>query len=193
VPPAKTNSIPIDFSALVGFFYDPPRLLGEFRRCAGAGEVPQPQRSLLNHHAHMTVTVEAHHRCAVDVHVERTRYGEVSGDAHGPKRSWYAREITLHRITDRRPVQYGIVRLYQDLLAPDVWEEIRSEQAPLGRVLIEHNVLREVQLCGLWQITAGKPLANLLWQTSGSLLYGRTALIYCDRQPAIELIEIVVP
>lgn len=148
----------------------------------------------------MTVTVEAHHRCAVDVHVERTRYGEISGNElgrkrskNGPNRSWYAREITLHRITDRRPVQYGIVRLYQDLLAPDVWEEIRSEQTPLGRVLIEHNVLREVQLCGLWQITAGKPLANLLWQTSGSLLYGRTALIYCDRQPAIELIEIVVP
>ena len=131
------------------------------------------------------------------MHVERTRYGTDDGtelaEAAAERADWYAREITLHRQSDQAPVQYGIVRLNIPSLASDVWQEIRSRKIPLGRVLISHNVLREVELCGLWEVVAGPELARLLGMEVGQVTYGRTARIFCDYLPAIELLEIVSP
>ncbi len=154
--------------------------LGTFEAIDNA---PEPYNSLLNHHKHMTVTVEAHYGQSVDVVVHRTARNGV----------WYSREITLVTSTSRRIVQYGIVRIKTDDLEPQVWKEIESEQTPLGRVLIEHDVLREVQLCQLWKVRCGQCLATMLHQTIGTTAYGRTALIYCDGEPAIELLEILTP
>jgi chorismate-pyruvate lyase len=187
----------VELSELVGLFYEDAARssLGEFHAIEDAARIPQPQRELLNHESHMTVTVEAFHQGPVDVRVHRTRFGIDPGDNfRGPeidRARWYAREITLHRHRDGVPVQYGIVRLNIALLAPAVWQEIRSQRIPLGRVLIEHRVLREVELCGLWQITAGPALADQLSLQPGACVYGRTARIHCDSQPAIELLEIV--
>ena len=107
--------------------------------------------------------------------------------------NWYSREITLQTHDTKRVVQYGIVLLNVDSLEPVVWQRIERQEVPLGRVLIEHNVLREVQLCELWRVKAGPNLANLLGIEQGTTLFGRTALIYCDGEPAIELLEIVSP
>jgi hypothetical protein len=79
------------------------------------------------------------------------------------------------------------------MLDVGVWKQIESQSTPLGRVLIENNVLREVQMCALWRVSAGASLANLMQVETGEQVYGRTALIYCDRAPAIELLEIVSP
>ncbi len=173
----------IDINELLDEFYDQPvghSQLGEF---VSVPHVPPPYDELLDHHAHMTVTVESHYGQSVDVRVHRNHR---NGD-------WYAREITLVTSESRRIVQYGIVRLDTTTLAPDVWKEIESQKIPLGRVLIEHNVLREVQLCGLWQVKAGPSLAGLMHLRVGDVLFGRTALIYCDGAPAIELLEVVAP
>jgi hypothetical protein len=64
---------------------------------------------------------------------------------------------------------------------------------PRGRVLNDNDVLREVQMCGLWRVQAGPSLAAMMHLRVGEILYGRTALIYCHGAPAIELLEIVAP
>lgn len=192
---------------MITLFYPDPGELGDFQACVEAEKVPEPHRRLLDHEEHMTVTVEAFHRSPVDVRVARTLYsrdysaattdGDVSAEDSendsAPGGNWYAREITLHRQSDGRAVQYGIVRLNIDLLDPIVWREIESQGTPLGRVLIRHHVLREVALCGLWRLEAGEPLARLLDMPLGGVTYGRTARIFCDYLPAIELLEIVAP
>jgi chorismate-pyruvate lyase len=173
----------IDIRDLLNEFYDEPighSQLGEFNPVE---RVPAPYDSLLDHHAHMTVTVESHYDEKVNVIVHRCQRSE----------AWYAREISLVTEHTGRIVQYGIVRLDTRALEDEVWKQIESQSAPLGRVLIEHNVLREVQLCGLWEVHAGESLAELMRLDVGGRVYGRTALIYCDRAPAIELLEIVSP
>lgn len=182
----------VDLMELIRLFYPNPDQLGRFAPCIDAATLPQPQRRLLDHEAHMTVTVEAFHHCPVDVRVARTLQGHSTSESTAGGR-WYAREITLHRQSDGAPVQYGIVRLNVDLLDPVVWQEIESRSAPLGRVLIRHHVLREVQLCGLWRVSAGEPLAGFFGCPPGTVTYGRTARIFCDYLPAIELLEIVAP
>jgi hypothetical protein len=90
-------------------------------------------------------------------------------------------------------VLFGIVRLAVALLDPDVRQEIESQRTPLGRVLIEHNVMRNVRLLSLWQIEPGEDLCGLFQIAQSQVCYGRTALIYCDGVPAVELLEILPP
>lgn len=172
---------------LLSEFYDAGESFAELARCESTTDLPQPYDSLLNHNAHMTVTVESHHGDKVDVVVHRHHR---STDENGDR---YVREITLQTQGRQKVVQYGIVRLNVDALAPEVWQKIESREIPLGRVLIEHNVLREVQLCELWKLTAGPMLSQYLCVPPGQIVYGRTALIYCDGEPAIELLEVVTP
>ncbi|KAA5540193.1 hypothetical protein FYK55_21375 [Roseiconus nitratireducens] len=170
---------------LLGEFYDADSDFQSWGSCVSVRTLDPPYDALLNHHEHMTVTVESHHGEKVDVVVHRHhRRRDDAGD-------WYAREITLKTQQTGRVVQYGIVRLNVDSLDKEVWQEIESQRTPLGRVLIEHNVLREVQLCELWAIRAGASLAELLGCDVGETVFGRTALIYCNGVPAIELLEVV--
>lgn len=144
-------------------------------------EVPSPYDGLLNHNHHMTVTIEAFYDEKVNVSVHR----------HHQHESLYSREITLVTEQSKKIVQYGIVRLKKSLLAEPVWQRIESGEVPLGRVLIESDVLRDVKLQQLWGIKAGPCLAEKLHSVIGETFYGRTAIIYCDGKPAIELLEIV--
>ncbi|QDT59550.1 hypothetical protein SV7mr_20580 [Stieleria bergensis] len=175
----------VDIQLLLAEFYDAANQFSQLGKCEATDAPPEPYNKLLNHHAHMTVTVESHHQDSVDVVVHRHHRHQDQGH------DWYSREITLKTHRSGKVVQYGIVRLDVNTLAPQVWAEIESRQIPLGRVLIQHNVLREVQLCGLWKFSAGPQLATHLACQEGDTLFGRTALIYCDGEPAIELLEIV--
>jgi len=156
------------------------RQLAEFHPVS---ELPKSYDRLLNHQQHMTVTVESDCGEQVDLHVHRSQQ----------ENGWYAREITLVSAETRKVVQYGIVRLHISALDEAVWQQIESRKIPLGRALIEHNVLREVQLCGLWKVVVGPSLASLMHLRIGDQTYGRTALIHCDGTAAIELLEIVAP
>jgi hypothetical protein len=170
---------------LIGLFYSDVEQIGAFKQVP-AGMLPGYARTLLSHNEHMTVTVEEFHGCPVDVDVLEVN----------PSDDHYARKILLRRQTDRRVVQFGIVRLDFQYVSDDVRREIESRQTPLGKVLIQHNVLRQVQLVGLWKITPGEELRRLFGLRDPAWplhVYGRTALIYCDGEPAVELLEVVTP
>jgi chorismate-pyruvate lyase len=167
---------------LVSLFHNDPNILGSIELC-GASEVPQPFAELLVHEHHMTVTVEAFHSSLVDVEVVQFRN----------EGSTYAREILLRRQSDSRVVQYGIVELDRAKLSDEVRQRIESRETPLGRVLIEHDVLRQVELVALWKITASAYLAEALEVAAPTIVYGRSAVIHVSNEPAIRLLEIVVP
>jgi len=178
-PPTLPN-----LEELVGLFYSNVSQVGVFKQIP-AGVMPGYARTLLNHNEHMTVTMEEFHGAPVDVEVLDVQ----QSDSH------YARHILLHRQTDQKVVQFGIVRLDFRYVSDEVRREIESRQVPLGKVLIDHNVLRQVQLVALWKITPGSDLRRHFSMNDDSPLtvYGRTALIYCDGEPAVELLEIVAP
>lgn len=185
--PLRGRSLPADapdLPTLIGLFYDRPEPLGVFTSVE-IDAIPEPSRGLLVHEHHMTVTVEAFHNCPVDVVVLR----------RNATRTHYAREILLARARDKVRVQYGIMRVALDCLDSEVRDEIENESQPLGRILIQHNVLRSVELCGLWQVAPGPALRAHIPRQGISpqqdVIYGRTALIHCNSQPAIELLEIV--
>ena len=171
-----------DLQTLVALFYENGEQLGTFQEAEPADLTPTAAR-LLAHNAHMTVTVEQFHQSPVNVVVlERFR-----------ERDHYGRKILLRKQSDDKVVQFGIVRLNRRFLSEAVFKEIESEKTPLGRVLIKHDVMREVQLVALWKIAPGPDLIEYLELADDSPIFGRTALIYCNGEPGVELLEIVAP
>jgi chorismate-pyruvate lyase len=171
-----------DLRRLAELFYDSLADLGQFAQVQ-PDALPNVYRRLLAHDAHMTVTVEEYHQDSVDVRV----LGRVVTPTH------YARRILLMRHRDGRVVQFGIMRVNWAWLDPQVRTEIEQEDTPLGRILINHDVLRRIRLSAVWRVAPSVELRRLMELKTPQVTYGRTAIIECDHEPAIELLEIVTP
>jgi len=149
-----------------------------------AADVPEVPRRLLDHERHMTVTMEHHHGCLVDLRVVAER-----SDPVGTEPGRYAREILLTR-PDGTVVQHGIVRLDLAAVDAETAARIRRGAQPLGRILIEAGLLCEVHDVRLLRIVPGPHLAGLLGPDVAET-FGRVAEIVVGGRPAIELLEIV--
>jgi chorismate-pyruvate lyase len=147
-------------------------------------DVPEPYHRLLVHAHHMTVTVEEFYGSKVDARVlERRREGDI-----------YCRKILLALQSDGRVVQSGVVRIRLNYCSEPVRAAILEEKTPLGRILIEHDVLRRIEPTAYLRVEPGPVPASWFGPTGAERpTYGRLGYIFCDGQPAVELLEIVAP
>ena len=169
--------------SLYALFPLAPRELLPEHEIVSADEVPAPYRELLVHEHHMTVTVEKHHGGAVDVRILARRH---TGD-------FYARKILLALHGTGPVVQFGIMKINLRHCNQQVREEIIAGQTPLGRILIQHNVLRRIEPTAYLRVLPDPAMMKWFGLDAPKPTYGRLAFIHCDEQPAVELLEIVVP
>lgn len=140
--------------------------------------VPEPYHQLLVHDRHMTIAQENYHRCKIGVKVLQS----------GQKDDWYARQILLMPKGADRVVQGGVVRIHLYMLDPEVQAAILREDTPLGYVLINHEVLRRIEVTSFVRIES---LNDWPGFPVNSPTYGRLGILYCNHQPAIELFEVL--
>lgn len=171
-----------ELRALTELFPEGPPLFERVEHVPSAA-TPEPYKTMLVHDHHMTIAMEEYHHTTVDVRVLAARE---AGDL-------YVRKIALYKHGTEIPVQFGIVRFHFQYVTPEVRREIVAGQTPLGRVLILHNVLRHIDLGAILQFTAGPGLAEILKMPVGGVTYGRLATIFCNHQPAVDLLEISSP
>lgn len=148
-----------------------------------ASTTPEPYKKMLVHDSHMTVTMESYHDCQVDVRV----LAEHQDD------DVYSRKIVLLKKGTDQVVQFGIVRFDLCYVTDAVRQEILSKKTPMGRVLINHNVLRHIDLGAILRIQLGPDLAGIFKTPMGETTYGRLATIFCNQYPAVDLLEITAP
>lgn len=149
-----------------------------------ADALPQPYRGLLAHKHHMTVTVEEFYRSPVDVRVLNCRR---SGNE-------YARKILLALADDsRRVVQFGLVRINLGVCPEPVRNAIVEGKTPLGRVLIQNDMLRRVEPVAFLRVTLSATMAGWFGVAPGTETYGRLGVIYTGERPAVEVLEILAP
>jgi len=156
--------------------------------------VPAPYRGLLDHTNHMTVVMEQFYGEPPHLQVVARWL-----PAAGGRGDWYAREILLLSAAGK-VWQQGIVRIDLDQIDPATAALIRAARLPLGRVLINAGLLREVQQVGLLKVVPGPHLAALFGggepgavPAESRATYGRVAEISLGGVPAVELLEIVAP
>ncbi len=171
-----------ELQALIGLFPDDPPLITKAEHVPAA-LVPEPYKGMLVHDHHMTVTMEKYHDSPVDVRIL---------DRH-ESRDVYSRKIVLLKSGTSEVVQFGIVKFNFAYVTDAVRDEIIAGETPLGRVLINHNVLRHIDFGVALRITAGPALAEYLQMPAGDVTYGRLATIFCNQQPAVDLLEISAP
>jgi chorismate-pyruvate lyase len=175
-----------DLTGLYSIFGDPLAQVPQ-ARFVSAEEVPEPYRTLLAHDQHMTVTMEEFYNAPVNVVVLRSlREGK-----------HYARKILLRNSRDGRVVQFGIMRFNFAWCSDEVRDKIIEGKIPLGRILIEHNVLRRISTHALMAI---RPNAEIMkhfdmdpGNGAGEIVYGRLATIFCNEEPAVNLLEVAAP
>lgn len=148
-----------------------------------AAEVPQPYHRLLAHHHHMTVTVEDFYGGAVGVKVLACRR---NGDE-------YARKILLALHEGGRVVQFGLVRIDLGVCPEPVRNAIVEGKTPLGRVLIEHDMLRRIEPTAFLKVRLSPQMAEWFGSPPGAETYGRLGVIYTGDRPAVEVLEILAP
>jgi chorismate-pyruvate lyase len=168
-----------DLDTLLALF--PPANYIQAAEPVPAEQVPEPYRRLLVHEHHMTVTVEAHHQGRVNVVVLARRR---DGDA-------YARKILLALEGSGQVVQFGLVRIHLEYCSEPVKAAILAQRSPLGRILIEHDVLRRIEPTAFLRVTPALEMMQWFDIETPEPTYGRLAFIHCDGKPAIELLEIV--
>lgn len=149
-----------------------------------AADVPEAYRALLDHTHHMTVTVEAFYGGPVDVRVLACRR---EGDE-------YARKILLALRSDpNRVVQFGLVRIDLGACPVPVRTAIVEGKTPLGRVLIENDMLRHIKLVSLLRVRLSDEMAHWFGARPGAETYGRVGVIFTGERPAVEVLEILAP
>lgn len=149
-----------------------------------AVEVPEPYHSLLVHTHHMTVTVEQFYGSPVDVRVMSCRR----------EGNEYARKILLALKDDpKRVVQFGLVRINLGVCPEPVRAAIVEGKTPLGRVLIQHNMLRRIEPLAFLRARLSPTMAEWFHVPAGTETYGRIGVIYTGNRPAVEVLEILCP
>ncbi len=187
--PSRINSVTllpmnslVELRKLAAEFPDGDQLFETVQQIS-ASMTPEPYRTLLAHDQHMTVTMEQFHHCGVDVSV-------LFEELHDPR---YNREILLLKSGTHEVVQFGLVRFDFTDVTPAVKAEILAKELPLGRVLIRHNVLRHIDLGAILKIVPGPALRQHLQLRCSSPVYGRSATIFCNGHPAVDLLEVAAP
>jgi hypothetical protein len=189
---------------LCGLFGDPDGV-GSFRHVS-PDDVPEPQRTLLDHTRHMTATQERFHGGPVELRV-------LASTDDG---SAYAREILLVG-PHGRVVQHGVVRIDLAALPAATAARVIEAMTPLGRILAETGIYCQIGEVDLLEVVPG---ARLAAYAGSARTWGRVARIFVDDRdgvspasaelpaparprpavlpaparprPAIELLEIVV-
>ena len=189
---------PLDELSRLVAIHRSPELLFDDVEHVPASLTPEPYRQLLVHDHHMTLAMEEFHGHAVQVHVvdrefENEGYFRTSvltvpavivGRTAGKAGTWF---------TGERAVQFGAIRFNFEFVTTEVREAIVAENTPLGQVLIEHNVLRHIDLGAILRIKVGPELSELFGCPRGTETYGRLATIFCNRRPAVDLLEVSAP
>jgi len=146
-------------------------------------EMPEPYRQLLVHTHHMTVTVEGFYGQPVNVEVLETVLSKVE----------YGRKILLSLKETGEVVQFGMIEVDLSALSNTVGDEILAGKMPLGRVLIQNNVLRSIQPVAFFRVEPSAKLCEWFHLSEPQTTYGRLGVIYAGEQPAIEVLEILAP
>ena len=209
---AENTTTPNDYAAnsvraLIEKFC-PVEMFGRIR-AIDSKDIPPPFDLMLAHHSHMTVAMEDFHGHCVSLNVVNVAAAESDGQKS------YTREIllkspvfnamafgALERLDKTRKknadrvVQYGIVKIMTDRLPEEVVARIQECGTPLGRILIEADLLREVRCVCVFEVMPGPYFGKLCHTPENQTppqTYGRFATISISEQPVIELFEVVVP
>jgi chorismate-pyruvate lyase len=149
-----------------------------------AESLPEPERTLLVHGNDMTSTLMAFHKSRLHLEVLRR---EMRGD-------YYLREVVLCLDTNNRPVEFGAIKIYLNLLPGPVRRSILDERLPLGQILKDCSVAYHSRPKAFLKVVSDDWIGRALRLNAPQTLYGRrNTLTDPEQRPLAEIVEILPP
>ena len=104
---------------------------------------------------------------------------------------FYSRKIFLTRGNRSESVELGVVRMDLRCVEQLARQEILQGRQPLGAILVRHKLLLRIEPRWYLKFPAGSPVLSWMGYPRQGPFFGRIGTIYCNDEPAIELLEIV--
>jgi hypothetical protein len=136
--------------------------VAEFRVLAGSN-LPQRDRSLLDHARDMTSTLAAHHGSALRVEVLRCR----------TEGGLYLREVFLRTVNSDKIVEYGVLAVALAQFSAEARTAIEEGRTPLGAVLHQFKIPFVSAPIGFFTADAASLAATSFTLPAGASACGR--------------------
>jgi chorismate-pyruvate lyase len=147
-------------------------------------EVPPPYKGLLVHSSDMTPTLESFYKQPMSLSVLSREQQDYA----------YLREVILKCSNDRRPVEYGVIRISLNHLPAPARLHVLEEQKPLGSILQSEAIAHLSWPQAFFRVQSDPHLAHVLHCPQPEQLYGRrNVLLDGSRRLLAEVIEILAP
>lgn len=180
-PTCKTTAADSSKELLAKAFYRQRAGCPQLRPLSAAA-IPQPYRSLLAHNSDMTSTLKHYHQDKISL---RVLHLEVS-------QSELRREVLLCRCTDKKPVEYGVIRIMLPAFASPASEAILKGVVPLGQILDTFGIQYLSRPNEYFRINDNKYLGRRLDDRSSAERFGRVnTLIRPAGGTLAEVVEIL--
>jgi hypothetical protein len=144
-------------------------------------EMPEPFRKLLVHEMHMTLALTSNYGAFLELNVKEMHY----------EGNLYSRKINLTIPRNHLIVEHGLVRLNLHNIPHAVWQEIIQQRAPMGEILLRHNILQRIQPKWFLRLDPGSDMLAWMGSQTTRPLYGRLGTIFCNGEPTVEVLEVV--
>ena len=147
-------------------------------------EIPEPYKSLLVHDGDMTSRLQSFHGDAIHIQLLAR---------HNHDNEYY-REVVLTLNGEKKPVEFGAIKIILDLFPVPAQKQILEEHRPLGRILKEFNIVHSSRPKSFLTVTSDDFINRALNLNGARLLYGRrNTLIDAWDRPLAEIVEILPP
>ncbi len=130
----------------------------------------------------MTPTLAAFHHSKLYLEVHERELSD----------NYLIRLVTLHAVTDDKPVEFGAIAIHLDGFPDEVRALIVEGKVPLGGILGEYRVTHSGSPTAFFSVPADDLISRALQQPKGETLYGRcNQLLDRDGMAIADIVEIL--
>lgn len=148
------------------------------------GDVPEPQRTLLVHHADMTSALERHHGRVIELRVLEAR--QVNGVL--------TREVILTAGPQGPCVEFGAITIHVSRFEKPVRALILEGRRPLGAILREQGVAHRSRPAAFIRLRSDPVMNAAMGLRGTNTVYGRCNVLHGPSDEVIaEVVEILPP
>ncbi len=142
--------------------------------------IPEPYKSLLVHERDMTSTLGQFHNDEIQLKVLKQ---------HQQQNEYY-REVLLITKQEKRPVEYGAIKIFLQQFPEPARKAVVKAAAPLGQLLNDYNINYISKPKGFLTIECDDYIGDLLECKGQARLFGRRNSLY-EANNLLQIAEIV--
>jgi chorismate-pyruvate lyase len=146
--------------------------------------MPEPYRTLLVHEADMTPTLQKFHEQTIGLQILKYHL----------QRDEYSRQVLLISEKDRKPVEFGAIKIFLQHFPEGARQQIVAGERPLGAILSDERIYHTSRPIAFVRVTPDASIRGTLGLNGANLLFGRRNILLGPSQQILaDILELLPP